>query len=178
MKKVLLIGGGALVLILGGFGAFVATRPAEYHIERHKTLTAGPAEIMPHLTDMEAFTKWNPWDELDPDMDKTFSDPKSGVGAYYTWSGNEDVGKGRMEILEVTETKVTYKLEFIEPFASEATTYVTLAPGENGTQATWGMDGENDFMAKAFTMFVDMDAMVGADFEKGLDKLEARTTPE
>lgn len=177
MKKVLLIGGGALVLLFGGFGAYVAMQPADYHIEREKVLTASPEQVMPHLTDLEAFTQWNPWDELDPDMDKTFSDPPSGEGAYYTWSGNDDVGKGRMDIIEVTDTRVTYELEFIEPFASVATTWVELEGTDDGTQATWAMEGDNDFMGKAVGVFMDMDAMIGKDFDKGLDKLEQRTKP-
>ena len=35
------------------------------------------------------------------------------------------------------------------------------------------MEGHNDFLGKAFSLFVDMDKMIGSDFEKGLSQLKA-----
>jgi len=38
---------------------------------------------------------------------------------------------------------------------------------------TWSMDGENGFGAKAMGLVMDMDQMVGKDFESGLTNLQA-----
>lgn len=100
--------------------------------------------------------------------------PETGKGAWYTWSGNDDVGQGRMEVLEaVPNEKVVWDLQFIKPFEARNTTAITLAPDGDGTRVTWSMTGTNGFVAKLFGVFIDMDAMVGADFDKGLLALES-----
>jgi hypothetical protein len=102
-----------------------------------------------------------------------FSDPASGVGAWYTWKGNDDVGQGRMELISVEPEKVVTKLEFIEPFASVAQSTITMKPVDEGqVQVTWAYDGDADFGTKIMCVFMDFDAMMGPDFEKGLANLK------
>jgi hypothetical protein len=76
---------------------------------------------------------------------------------------------------------VRIKLEFFKPFAATNTTEFTFVPQGEQTQVTWSMSGRNGFMAKAFCMFMDMDKMVGGDFEKGLASMktvaESSATP-
>jgi uncharacterized protein YndB with AHSA1/START domain len=174
VKKVILAIAAVIVLAIVGLLIAAAFQPDEYRVERSREIAASPEAIHAQISDLERWAEWNPWGELDPEQKLTFSDPPAGAGAWYEWKGNEDVGEGRMEITEVTPTQVSYQLEFIEPFASEAEVYMILEPGEGGesTKVTWAMAGENDFMSKVFAVFADMDAMIGADFEKGLKKLE------
>ncbi len=176
MKKALLIVGVTLALFAAGFVTYVATRPAEYHVERSRTIPASPEQLRPYFEDFQQWGEWNPWDGRDPEMTKEFSDPPHGEGAWYTWSGNEDVGTGKMTITEITPESVTYHLEFFEPFASEADTTITFAPAGDGTEVTWSMDGENDFMAKMVGVFMDFDAMIGGDFDQGLTNLDELAT--
>lgn len=178
MKKALLIAGVTLGLLVGGFVTYVATRPTDFHVERSRTIAASPEQLRPYFEDFEQWGTWNPWDALDPDMTKEFSDPPRGEGAWYTWNGNDDVGKGKMTITKVTPESVSYHLEFIEPFASEADTTIDFESSGDGTEVTWSMDGKNDFMGKLVGVFMDFDAMIGADFEKGLGNLDSlATTP-
>jgi hypothetical protein len=122
------------------------------------------------VDDLRGFQEWSPWEKLDPGMKRTFLGPARGVGAVYSWAGNDQVGSGKMTVTEsVPDSKVVYALQFIEPFASEATTTLTLAPAGAETQVTWAMEGTNGMMGKAFSLVMDMDKMIGADFEKGLD---------
>jgi hypothetical protein len=87
----------------------------------------------------------------------------------YAWMGNDKVGEGKMTIEKSNAPSlVGIKLEFFKPFAATNTATFTFAPASEGTKVTWAMDGENNFMGKAFSMFMDMDKMVGGDFEKGL----------
>lgn len=170
MLKKIGVGLAALLVVLG---IVVAVQPSTYRVERKITINAGPEAVFAHLEDMKAWAAWSPWDKLDPNMQKTFEGPAKGVGASYTWSGNDDVGKGRMTITAATApTSVTYKLEFIEPFASVAETGFTLSVSGSQTTVTWAMNGSNDFMGKAFGLVMDMDAMIGADFERGLGTLK------
>lgn len=170
MLKKIGVGLAALLVVLG---IVVAVQPSTYRVERKITINAGPEAVFAHLEDMKAWAAWSPWDKLDPNMQKTFEGPTKGVGASYTWSGNDDVGKGRMTITAATApTSVTYKLEFIEPFASVAETGFTLSVSGSQTTVTWAMSGSNDFMGKAFGLVMNMDAMIGADFERGLGTLK------
>ncbi|MGH1343050.1 MAG: SRPBCC family protein [Nannocystales bacterium] len=171
MKKVLVAGFGVLSLVLVGVLAAAMFKPDVTHVERSRVVRAEAAEVMPHLTDMELWVKWSPWAELDPNVKWTFSDPASGVGAWYEWSGNEEVGRGKMEVVSVADDAVGYALVFIEPFESEAAVTLRLTKDGEGTKVTWGMDSQNGFATKVFMVFADFDAMLGADFERGLENL-------
>jgi len=171
MKVVAGVGGVVVVGILGLVG-LVAMQPSTVHIERTHVVAATPADVWPYVSDMHGFVKWSPWEGRDPNQVKEFSDPASGVGAWYGWKGNDDVGSGKMTFTVVEpETKVVEDLEFFEPFAAKAQVDFTLTAVEGGTQVKWGYDGNNGMMAKAVSLVMDMDAMLGADFEKGLTSL-------
>ena len=170
MKKFLAV----VVVILLVLVAVIASRPANYHIERSATLSATPEAVYAHLVDFHQWDAWSPWARLDPQMKTTFSGAAAGAGAVYDWTGNDKVGQGRMTILDAEpNSKVTIRLEFIKPFASTCTAGFALAPDGNGTRVTWSMDGNNNFVGKAFSLFMNMDKVVGGDFERGLQQLGA-----
>jgi hypothetical protein len=170
-----------LVLALG-CAAFVATRPATYHVERTATIAATPAAVYSEIADFRHWQAWSPWEKLDPDMKKSFPGAGSGVGAGYHWA-SEELGEGRMTITEaVPGERLVIDLEFIEPWSAKNVTAFVLRPAAQGTQVTWTMDGANDFLGKAMSLFMSMDRMIGADFEKGLAALDslarARVLPD
>jgi carbon monoxide dehydrogenase subunit G len=168
MKRFLAV----VVVILLVLVAVISSRPATYHIERSATLAATPEAVYAHLVDFHQWDAWSPWAKMDPQMKATFSGAASGTGAVYDWTGNDKVGQGRMTILDAQpNSKVTIKLEFIKPFASTCTAGFALAPDGNGTHVTWSMDGNNNFMGKAFSLVMNMDKAVGGDFERGLRQL-------
>ncbi|XXF81029.1 SRPBCC family protein [Myxococcaceae bacterium GXIMD 01537] len=169
----------ALVVAVVGFGAFVASRPSKFRVERSLTM-ASPADLPFGLVnDFHGWHHWSPWEALDPKMQKTFDGPYAGPGSSYAWSGNKDVGKGKMVNLEAKPYEsVRIQLEFIEPFpASNISTFTFKPEGENVT-VTWAMEGENNFMSKLFGVFIDIDTMVGKDFDKGLATIKSLVEPE
>lgn len=167
MKKVLLAAAVAFVGLLG----LISAQPSEFEIKRSKTLTAPPEVVHNLLADLHSFARWSPWDKRDPGMKKTFEGPERGVGSSYAWNGNKDVGSGKMTITAVDPKAVKVKLEFLEPFAAtNETIWATEADGA-GTKVTWSMTGHNNFMSKAMGLVMNMDAMVGPDFEAGLNSL-------
>ncbi|MCB9779819.1 MAG: SRPBCC family protein [Alphaproteobacteria bacterium] len=173
-KKILLGVVGIVVLAIVGVLGMASTQPDTIHVERSVTMNASAADVFPYANDFEMFMAWIPWTELDPDQKVEFSDPASGVGAWYTWQGNDQVGKGRMEILSAEPGKVVDKLEFIEPFPSVAeATLLMKDTGTDQVQVTWSFEQQADFPTKVMCVFMDMDAMMGPDFEKGLNKLQA-----
>ena len=118
--------------------------------------------------------QWSPWAKLDPAMETTYEGPESGVGAIYSWSGNSDVGSGRMTISESTPSeKIVLMLEFKEPFEATNTTVFQFVPDGDITTVSWRMDGTNNFVGKAMNLFMNMDSMIGASFEQGLAEIKA-----
>src|SRR6185369_10487911 len=95
----------------------------------------------------------------------------------YAWEGNKEVGKGSMTITESRPgERVAQRLEFIEPFKSTAATAFDLKPaGPSNTRVTWSMDGKSNFVGKAFSLVMDMDKVIGKDFEAGLASLKQLT---
>jgi len=170
MKKILIV----LIALVLGFAVYVATRPATYHVERSGTVAAAPVAVYGEIADFHAWDAWSPWERIDPAMQKTFEGASAGVGAGYHWSGNDKVGEGRMTITEAVPARhVAIDLEFIKPFAGKSVTAFELEPAPEGTRVTWTMDGTNDFVGKALSVFMDMDRMIGTDFEKGLAALDS-----
>lgn len=181
LKKLL----GLLVVALGVLAVVVATRPDAYHVERSARIDTPPGSVFAVVSDFKTFPEWSPWAKRDPAMKTTVSTPSAGVGATYAWEGNKEVGKGRMTFTENQPPgRVKEKLEFIEPFASVAEVTFDIKPigGAAASSVTWSMDGKNNFMGKAFALFMDMDKVIGKDFDDGLTNLkrvvEARVAAE
>jgi hypothetical protein len=170
LKKILL----GLAAALGVLLIVIATRPAEFHIERSTVTSAPPEAPFALVNDFQKWALWSPFERLDPSMKKSFEGAPAGVGAIYAWSGNDDAGEGRMTIEKVDAPSVIgIKLEFTKPFAATNAATFTFAKVSEGTKITWAMDGKNSFGGKAASLFMDLDKMVGADFEKGLAALKA-----
>lgn len=132
---------------------------------------ADPATVHEILGDFHLWRGWSPWEELDPDLERTLSGPEKGVGSQYAWDGNNKVGTGRMEIEESTPERIQIDLQFIKPFRASNKTVFELRPEGDGTRVVWTMTGErNVLMALAGKLFFDK--AIGKDFEKGLGKLK------
>ena len=105
-------------------------------------------------------------------MKMTYSDPASGVGAWYEWTGNDDVGHGKMAVKSIAENQVEHDLEFFSPWQSKSVITFSLTQSGDDTKVSWAMDENQQFMGKVMGVFMDMDAMLGADFDKGLKQLK------
>jgi hypothetical protein len=145
---------------------------SEYEITRSAVVAADPARVHGLVDDFHEWPAWSPWEDLDPAMERTYTGPRSGVGAHYAWRGNRKAGAGTMEITASNPDEVRIRLEFLKPWTSTSATRFELAQVDSGTRVTWTMDGESDFMGKAFSLFTDLDKMIGTDFERGLANLK------
>jgi hypothetical protein len=145
-----------------------------YTVARSLSIEAPPEHVFSKVIDFHQWGDWSPWEDLDPDMDKTYSGAESGVGSRYAWSGNRKVGEGNMEITDASEpSSITVALEFLKPFKATNTTVFSLKPDGVGTNVTWTMTGRKTLMTRVMGVFKSMDAMMGPDFEKGLSRLKA-----
>ena len=166
MLKMILI---ALVAIVAALAVVVAWQPADFRVERSAIMAAPAPEVFVQVDDLRKWEGWNPWQKIDPAMKMTFEGPPSGPGASYSWAGNNHVGVGRLTITDSRPNDlVRIKLEFMKPFAATNTATFTFKPQGNQTAVTWSMEGRKNFLAKAIGLFMNMDTMVGGQFEKGL----------
>ncbi|MGC4122948.1 MAG: SRPBCC family protein [Myxococcales bacterium] len=165
------LGIGFLAIFLTAV-ATVALQPSHFSVSRSAVIPSPPGAVFAVLDGFEHFPDWSPWDERDPAMRRDLSGPPAGTGASYHWSGNDDVGEGRMTIVEtVPNEKIAVRLEFLRPFPAVNRTEYTLRPEGDGTRLTWTMSGDLGFLGKAFGMVKSHDQLIGPDFEKGLAKL-------
>ena len=143
-----------------------------YSVTRSTVIPAPAKDVFPLVNSFREWPKWSPWETVDPDMQRTYSGAEFGVGARYAWGGNRKAGAGNMEIVESQEPDVIrIRLEFTKPFAAVNPTTFTFVPEGGGTRVTWTMTGEHKGIGKVFALFMNMDKMVGGDFEKGLTSL-------
>lgn len=169
-KKILL----GVVVIAGVVVGLALMQPDSFRVQRSALIKAPPDKVFGYLNDFHQWPAWSPWEKLDPAMQRTFSGPASGKGAIYAWQGNDDVGQGRMEIIDsAAPARLTIRLDFIKPFESHNTTSFVLQRRPDGTVVTWTMSGPSQFITKLMGVFVSMDKMVGRDFETGLAQLKA-----
>jgi uncharacterized protein YndB with AHSA1/START domain len=163
-----LVVGIAVVLVLA------AMKPDTFRVARSATIKAPPEKIFALVNDFRTWGAWSPWEKKDPAMKRSFSGPQSGKGAVYAWDGDKNVGQGRMEIADVAPpSKVTLKLDFVRPFEAHNIVEFTMVPRGDATDVNWNMQGPVPYFAKIIHVFLDMDRMVGADFEAGLANLKA-----
>ena len=173
IKKILLYGIVVIVLVCVIGCVVVAMQPAHYHVERSATMNAPAAVVFNQVNDFHKWDAWSPWAKIDPNMKTNFEGAPAGNGAVYSWVGNSDVGEGRMTITDSKPGElIKIRLEFVKPFAATNATTFNFKPQGNQTAVTWAMDGDNNFVGKAFCLFMNMDKMVGGDFEKGLAQMK------
>ena len=169
LKKILL----ALALIVVAFLIVVAMQPADFRVERSATIAAPPSVVFAQVNDLHRWQDFSPWAKLDPNARNTFEGPPAGAGAAIAWSGNSQIGEGRMTITESRPSSlVRMRLDFVKPMESTAVVEFTFRPEAGHTVVSWSMAGRNNFVAKAFCLFVNMDKTIGGDFENGLASLK------
>jgi hypothetical protein len=173
VKKVILGVLGAVVALVVISCVVIAMQPADFAIMRSAEINAPTEKIFPLVNDFHNWNSWSPWAKIDPNMKTTYSGADSGVGASYSWVGNDEVGEGTMTIRSNHPPKqIVIDLEFIKPFPAKNVTGFDFKGEGEKTKVTWSMAGKKNFMTKAFCMVMDMDKMVGGDFEKGLAQMK------
>ena len=171
MLKTILISLAVIVIVLA---VIVALQPSEFRVARSTTISASPATVFAQVNDFHKWEAWNPWGKIDPAMKQAYAGAPAGNGAIYTWAGNNEVGEGRMTITESRPNDlILVKLEFFKPFSGNSLAEFTFKLEGNQTVVTWSMTGQNNFMAKAVHLFMNMDKMIGGQFEKGLAEMKA-----
>ena len=170
LKKILIALGAIVVVFAGG----VAMQPSEFRVVRTATISAPAPDVFAQVNDFHNWEAWSPWAKRDPAARNSFEGPSRGTGAIFRWAGNKEVGEGSMTITESRPSDlIRIHLAFVKPFAGTSNVEFTFKPEGDHTAVTWSMVGQNGFIGKVLCLFMDMDKMVGGDYEKGLAQMKS-----
>jgi uncharacterized protein YndB with AHSA1/START domain len=176
MLEVIVVIAVILAVIIAAILILAATKPATLRVQRAVSINAPPERIFSLISDFHQWLSWSPYEQKDPAMKRTYSGAERGSGAVYAWDGDKNVGSGRMEILETSAPqKIVIKLDFFTPFEGHNTAEFTMLPQGDGTHVTWLMHGPANFMSRLIQVFINLDKMIGKDFEAGLANLKTLT---
>lgn len=173
MKKVLKVIGVLLLLIIAFVliaGIFVSK---VYHLERDITINAPRDTVWNNVSSLRAMMKWSPWTDPDPNVQLTYEGEDGAIGSTFHWKGNKDVGSGNQTITSVDKpSSIKSHINFIEPFSGQADAYISLADVGGSTKATWGLDIKYPYPMNVMQLFVNMDDMMGKQYNTGLSRLK------
>jgi uncharacterized protein YndB with AHSA1/START domain len=165
-----------IVMLAAAVLIYATTKPDTFSVQRSTNIKASPERIFPMINDFHGWVNWSPWEKMDSTLKRTYSGSAQGQGAVYEWDGNNQVGTGRMEIVEAAPpSKVLIKLDVIKPFEGHNIAKFTLEDKGDSTNITWAMYGTTPYPAKVMHVFFSMDSMVGPQFETGLANMKALT---
>lgn len=147
----------------------------EYAVERSIVIDAPQEVVWQQVKYFKNWMYWSPWYAKDSTMVWSFSGTDGDVESAYAWS-SEESGSGEMSNTGMTEgEELLYHTHFLEPWESETDGYVRLSSVDGGTEVKWGFSGEVKGIA---SLFLNMDKMVGPDFEAGLALLKTHAEKE
>ncbi|MBM9575861.1 SRPBCC family protein [Leptospira sp. 201903070] len=173
LKLILLSIAGLLIVVIAILLLIASMKPDDFRYQRSISIQASPEKIFPLINDFHTWAQWSPWEKVDPSMKRTYGGPVNGVGTIYEWDGDKNIGKGRMEITNsIPSSKITIQLDFMAPFEAHNTAEFTLEKKGDSTQVTWVMFGKNQLISKIMSIFLNMDEMIGKQFETGLNNLK------
>ncbi|MBB5052762.1 hypothetical protein HNQ36_002736 [Afipia massiliensis] len=162
-----------LIATIGSFLALILLQPSDYRVSRSMVMSAPAPDVFAQIDDFHRWQAWSPWAKRDPAAKASFAGPASGKGALFAWSGNNEVGEGRMTLTESRPAEaVKVKTDFVKPFVGTSYSDFLLKPEGGGTAVSWTISGQNDFIAKAICLFVSMDKVLGGEMEKGLASMK------
>jgi|SRR5579883_1610769 len=158
-----------IAVVVVALVVLVSLQPSEATITRSMTMPVPANAVFAQVNDFHKWEAWSPWQKMDPAAKNSYEGASAGSGAIFSWAGNNKVGAGRMTIIESKPGEmIRIKLEFIKPFPGVNDTLFTFKPEGNQTTVTWSMTGKRPFAVKAVGLFMNMDKMVGGQFEQGL----------
>jgi hypothetical protein len=173
MLKTLAIIGVVVVVAIAGILLYAATKPDSFRVQRVVLINAPSDKVFPLINDIKAWTAWSPYEKKDPAMKRTYGAVTAGKGATYAWDGDKNVGQGSIEMIESGPRKIVIKLDFLKPFEAHNMGEFLLEPKGDSTSVTWATYGPSPYMSKVIGTFMNIDDMIGRDFEKGLADLKA-----
>ncbi|MBD3288662.1 hypothetical protein GF337_07670 [candidate division KSB1 bacterium] len=160
-----------ILIIVALFLVVALFLPTAYNIERTIVINKPVETVYQYVLDFSKRAEWDPWIQNQPDATTDIAGPEKGVGAKWIWEGDE-IGTGSITIVETKPNElIQSELEFISPRPSKSTVTWKFEEVEGNTEVTWGFSGKLGYPIERF-VGLRMDAMIGPDFERGLQNLK------
>lgn len=146
----------------------------DLNYEKSIMINAPASIVWDNVSTLTSMDKLSPWNERDPNMERTLTGTDGTVGAIQSWKSKEkNVGEGRQTIVSIDKPRIlNTRLEFLKPFKSEADAYVTLEDSNNDTLTTWGFRSTMPYPMNIMKLFMNFEKNMDKDFGYGLKKLK------
>ena len=167
MKKVLYV----ILALVCIYLVLCLVGPSGTRIERSASIKAPASAVQATLTDFSVFPKWSPWQEKDPNMKITLEGKAGKPGHKYYWEGNKEVGKGTMTLDGISGDSILQTLYF--EGMGDSKVYMIMKEENGTTNLTWGMYSTHPFIGRGLMLFMNLDKMMGPDFDKGLANIKS-----
>ncbi|HYV93449.1 MAG TPA: GyrI-like domain-containing protein [Chitinophagales bacterium] len=162
-----------IVIIVVIIGILTMVAPTKASLKKSTVINAPREVVFKEISTFSNLHKWYPWDRKDPNMKYSIEGTDGTVGAMWKWKGNDTVGQGEQTFTKIDpNNEVDIHLHFIKPWNSQADANLYLADTTDGTKVTWEFMGNSPRPMNIMLLFMNMDAMVGNDFEQGLLNLK------
>ena len=162
------------VVALGGFLVYIALQSEACNISREIDIKASPETLFPYINNSKKMNDWMPWQESDPGVKMQYSGPEEGVGSKSSWESNGKMGIGNALVIEsILNKSVKTQLTYTKPMEMLQLAEVTLTPVNGGTKVKWSVDMNNGFFFRLMGAIMNVEKMVGGEFEKGLGNLKS-----
>ncbi len=169
LKRVL----GLIVVVIAFICLYAAFTPPGYVLSREMLVKATPEAIFPYINNSKKAQDWMPWKDSDPAAQMQYSGPDEGVGSTSSWDSTGPLGTGKAEVVESVQNKVVKtQLTYTRPMTMSQLAEIALTPTLDGTVVRWSVSGQSPFLCRVVGIFMNMDKMIGGEFEKGLKKLK------
>ena len=138
--------------------------PRHVSVERSAMIGAAPNAVIELAASNSGYQTFNPYKDLDPNLQVAMFGPASGVGSGFSFESKD--GAGQQTVAAVSSDKVTFNLD-LGPLG-HPTQAISAVSKDGETEVTWtmNMDLGNNPVFRIMGLF--MDGMIGPNFELGL----------
>jgi hypothetical protein len=138
--------------------------PRHVSIERSAVVEAAPEAVIELAASNRGYQAFNPYKDLDPNLQVQMFGPSSGVGSGFSFESKD--GAGQQTVASVTAVQVVFDLD-LGPLG-QPTQAITAIAVDGATEVTWSMDMDLGMNPVFRVMGLFMDGMIGPNFELGL----------
>ncbi|WP_298975886.1 SRPBCC family protein [uncultured Roseobacter sp.] len=138
--------------------------PRHVSIERSAMIEATPEAVIDLAASNTGYQTFNPYKDLDPNLQVQMFGPATGVGSGFSFEGKD--GAGQQTVAAVTEEQVVFDLD-LGPLG-QPTQAISAVAVDGATEVTWSMDMDLGMNPVFRVMGLFMDGMIGPNFELGL----------
>lgn len=171
LAEILILIAVILLAVLITLVVVASRQPEDFTITRSAVMAAPASRVFAQVNDFHRWEAWSPWARRDPAAKTRYEGEPAGTGATFHWDGPK-TGAGSMTITDSQPPQlIRIRLDFLRPMACTNMAEFTFREDGMETHVTWSMSGKNTLLSRMMCLCINMDKMVGKDFEQGLAEI-------